>query len=98
MNANRRVHEATSRPVGATGGAPPTDAEIRRRVIDRVIDLGGEVCAAACERGAVRLRGRVGLRSDRARAQQAICALDGVNRLDSGFAYLVDDRLESVHG
>ncbi len=76
----------------------PSDTEIRRRVIDRVIDLGGEVYTAACERGAVEVRARVGMRSEVAMAEQAIRALDGVARLDARFAYTVDDCREPAHG
>jgi len=78
--------------------ALPSDAEIRRRVIDRVIDLGGEVYAATCEHGAVRVRGCVELRSEIAMTELAIRTLDGVIRLDADFAYTVDDHRESVHG
>lgn len=70
---------------------PPSDAEIRRRVIDRVIDLGGEAYAVTVEHGVVRLRGRMGVRTAVGLAERAVRALDGVTRLDARLSYAVND-------
>jgi CBS-domain-containing membrane protein len=76
----------------------PGDAELRRRVIDRVIDVGGEVYEASADHGAVHVRGRVVLRSEIAVVERAIRALDGVSGLDASFVYTVDDRGGLVRG
>ncbi|HEU5426604.1 MAG TPA: BON domain-containing protein [Actinocrinis sp.] len=64
------------------------DDEIRRRVIDRVIDVGGEVLGIEVEHGAVRLRGRVGEAGQRALVSELILKVDGVESVVAALALL----------
>jgi CBS domain-containing protein len=64
---------------------PPADAgdaDLRRRVIDRVIDAGGEVLAIAVDRGVVRLHIRVGIRGEAPLIERMLGGLPGVARLE----------------
>lgn len=71
-----------------------SDEEIRRRVIDRVIDVGGEVLYVEVEHGAVRLRGRVGVPAEVTLAQDLVRRVDGVESVIAQFTLLdeVDDE------
>lgn len=76
----------------------PADPEVRRQVIDRVIDAGGEVLGAGVENGAVRLRGRVGGRDEAAVVERLVRAVDGVVALDASFSYIDEPSGEPVRG
>lgn len=65
--------------------------EVRRRVIDRVIDAGGEVSMITVSRGTVLVRGRVGCRSEIAMLEHELRGIPGVARLDLRLAYDIDD-------
>ena len=75
----------------------PADSEVRRRVIDRVIDAGGEVLGACVENGVVRLRGRVGGPDEAAVVERLVRAVDGVVALDASFSYPDEPSREPVH-
>ena len=65
------------------GVQPPEDAqdvELRRHVVDRVIDAGGEVLAVAVDRGVVRLRIRFG--GDLSLIRQMLSIVPGVVELE----------------
>lgn len=62
------------------------DAEIRRRAVDRVIDVGGEVLGVTVHDGAVRLRGRVGAREDIPLLERLLREIDGATDVDAQFA------------
>lgn len=86
------VCDAAGRLVGMVSGSdlqlagPPADtdrdADMRRRVIDRVIDGGGEVFEIAVDRGVVRLRIRIGTRSEATLIEHMLGDLPGVVRLE----------------
>jgi CBS domain-containing protein len=69
----------------------PEDDEIRRRVIDRVIDAGGEVYAVTISEGSVWIRARVGCRSEIPVLEQMLRQTPGVVRFEADLAYDVDD-------
>jgi CBS domain-containing protein len=69
----------------------PGDAEVRRRVMDHVIDAGGEVYGIAVSDGNVWIRGRVGSRGEIPVLEQMLRETPGVKRLRVEFAYDVDD-------
>jgi osmotically-inducible protein OsmY len=71
-----------------------TDAEIRHHVIDRIIDAGGEVLGITVDRGAVRLRGRIGMRDDIALVERLLRAVDGVTDVDAQFTVGGEQYLE----
>jgi CBS domain-containing protein len=60
------------------------DAAVRRRVIDRVIDVGGEVLAIAVHKGVVRLHIRIGTRSALSTIEHMLRDVPGVTRLALG--------------
>jgi CBS domain-containing protein len=67
------------------GGRPSedvADARIRCRVIDRVIDLGGEVLAVSVDDGVVRLRIRIGTRGEIPLVERLLGRIPGVVRLE----------------
>lgn len=68
-----------------------SDAEIRTRAVDMVIDAGGEATAAIVSAGAVLLRGRVGCRGEIAPLQRKLSQIPGVTRLDLRMEYDIDD-------
>lgn len=74
------------------------DAEIRRRVIDRVIDVGGEALRVAVDHGAVRLHGHVGERDDIPLIEHLLREVDGVTDVDAQFAVGGESGLEPSHG
>ncbi|GAA2008864.1 hypothetical protein [Catenulispora subtropica] len=65
--------------------------ELRRRVVDRVIDAGGEVSMATVSDGMVLVRGRVGCRSEVAMLERELRDLPGVTQLDLRLGYDIDD-------
>ncbi|HZP51342.1 BON domain-containing protein [Actinocrinis sp.] len=76
----------------------PTDDEIRRRVVDRVIDVGGEVLDVKVTRGAVRLRGRVGEPGEIALAGMLLRRVDGVDSVVAQFTLLDEVSEEPTRG
>lgn len=62
------------------------DTEIRRRVIDRVIDVGGEVLDVAIDDGAVWLHVRLGERHGVALLERLLYEVDGVTSVHAQFA------------
>ena len=76
----------------------PTDDEIRRRVVDRVIDVGGEVLDVKVTRGAVRLRGRVGEPGEIALAGMLLRRVDGVDSVVAQFTLLDEVSKEPTRG
>ena len=76
----------------------PADPEVRRQVIDRVIDAGGEVLGACVENGAVRLRGRVGGPDEAEVVERLVRAVDGVVALDASFSYGDEASREPIRG
>lgn len=62
-----------------------TDEEIRRHVIDRVIDLGGEVFGVTVYHGVVRLHGRVGMREDVPVIERLLQEVEGVTGIETLF-------------
>jgi hypothetical protein len=85
MDENRTVETAVSPAVVVATAGAPGDAEIRRRVIDRVIDVGGEVLDARVDHGAVWVRGRVGEPGQVTLAQRLMRQIDGVMSVDAVF-------------
>jgi osmotically-inducible protein OsmY len=75
-----------------------SDAEVRRRVVDRVIDVGGEVLYVEVHRGFVRLRGRVGEPGEAALAQALIRQVDGVRGVVAQFTLLGEIGDEPARG
>lgn len=75
-----------------------SDDEIRRRVVDRVIDVGGEVLYVEVDHGAVRLRGRVGEPGELALAQDLVRRIVGVESVVAKFTLLDDPADESARG
>ncbi|HEU5355580.1 MAG TPA: BON domain-containing protein [Actinocrinis sp.] len=65
-----------------------SDEEIRRRVVDRVIDVGGEVLYVEVDHGAVQLRGRVGEPGEVALAQDVVRRVAGVESVEAMFTLL----------
>lgn len=76
---------------GAAREQPLSDAEIRTRAVNRVIDAGGEVFAAFVAVGSLKLRGRVGCRSEIALLERSLADIPGVTRVDLRLAYDIDD-------
>lgn len=76
----------------------PDDAEIRRRVVDRVLDAGGEVCGARVERGVVSLYGKVGSRRQIPLVEQLVRQIDGVVSVNAVFTVGGDGVREIVRG
>jgi len=76
----------------------PADPEVRRQVIDRVIDVGGEVLGVHVENGGVRLCVRVGGRDEAAVVERLVREIDGVVALDASFSYLDELSGEPVRG
>ena len=77
----------------------PTDAQLRRQVIDRVTESGGEVYAVTVSRGAVWVRGRVPSRDEIALLEQVLRETTGVERLELEFSCddeTADSRAPSV--
>jgi predicted transcriptional regulator len=75
----------------------PMDAELRRRVIDRVIDAGGEALGASVTAGAVSLHATVYTRSQAALVEHMVRSLPGVKRLDAAIDFRVDDMPQWAH-
>ena len=74
------------------GGKKPLDShEIRRLVVDRVIDAGGETAAVVVSGGSVLVRGRVGCRSEIAILDRELRSIPGVSRLELHLGYDIDD-------
>jgi CBS domain-containing protein len=69
----------------------PTDDRIRRRVIDRAIDLGAEIGSASVERGTVRVRARVARRSEIPVLRHQLRQVRGVIRLEADLDFDIDD-------
>ncbi len=74
-----------------------TDEEIRRHVIDRVIDMGGEVFGATVDHGVVRLRGRVGMREDIPLVDHLLRQVNGVTGIEAWFMIGDERRPEWGH-
>jgi osmotically-inducible protein OsmY len=75
-----------------------SDEEIRRRVVDRVIDVGGEVLDVEVDHGEVRLRGRVGEPGEAALARHLVRRVDGVRSVVAQFSLLDEVTRESARG
>jgi osmotically-inducible protein OsmY len=75
-----------------------SDEEIRRRVVDRVIDVGGEVLSVEVDHGAVQLRGRVGEPGEVALVQDLVCRVEGVESMVAQFTLLDEAAGESARG
>ena len=69
----------------------PDDREIRHRVTDRVVDIGGEVFSVSVSHGSVIVRGRVGNRSEVAVVERLLRETPGVARVTVDFEYDHDD-------
>lgn len=78
---------------GTDRAKPLSDAEIRTCAVDRVIDAGGEVSAAFVAAGSLRLRGRVGCRSEIGLLERSLADIPGVRRLDLRLEYDIDDTI-----
>lgn len=77
---------------GTTGREKPLSGrELRRRIVDRVIDAGGEVTSVVAAGDTVLVRGRIGLRSEIAMLDRELRQIPGVSRLELHFTYDVDD-------
>lgn len=76
----------------------PDDAEIRRRVVDRVLDAGGEVSGARVEHGVVSLYGKVGSRRQIPLVEQMVREIDGVVSVNAVFTVCGGDLRELVRG
>lgn len=76
----------------------PSDDEIRRRVVDRVIDVGGEVLYVKVAHGAVRLRGRVGEPGEITLAGKLLRRIDGVDSVVAQFTLLDEVNNEPARG
>lgn len=76
---------------GTERAEPLSDAEIRTRAVDRVLDAGGEVSAAFVAAGSLRLRGRVGCRSEIGLLERSLADIPGVRRVDLRLEYDIDD-------
>lgn len=76
----------------------PGDGELRREIIDRVIDLGGEVFCVRVDDGAVTLRGRVGDVGEIALIESALRRIEGVVGVDATFTVHTDEHRELVRG
>jgi CBS-domain-containing membrane protein len=59
-----------------------TDSVVRRGVIDRVIDAGGEVLAVTVAKGVVRLHIRIGTASEIPLLEHLLSSVPGVTRLE----------------
>lgn len=66
----------------------PDDTELRRRVIDRVIDIGGEVFALDVAHGEVRLLARIGDPQQAALVADLLLRIEGVRSVSSVLTYL----------
>jgi CBS domain-containing protein len=73
------------------GSLLPGDDEVRRRIIDRVIDFGGEVYTASVSGGSVHVRGRVTRAGEVAVLEKLLRETPGVVDLQLDFIYDVDD-------
>jgi osmotically-inducible protein OsmY len=67
------------------------DADVRRRVVDRVIDAGGEVQSVVVLDGCVWLQARIGVRSEIPLAERMVRSIPGVAQLQAVFRCDVDD-------
>jgi len=67
------------------------DDRIRRRVIDRAIDLGAEIGSVSVERGTVRVRARVARRSEIPVLRHQLRQVRSVVRLEAELDFDVDD-------
>jgi len=76
---------------GTDQAKPLSDAEIRTCAVDRVIDAGGEVSAAFVTAGSLRLRGRVGCRSEIGLLKRSLADIPGVRQVDLRLEYDIDD-------
>ncbi|MBS2966929.1 CBS domain-containing protein [Actinocrinis puniceicyclus] len=76
----------------------PGDGELRRKIIDRVIDLGGEVFSVRVDDGAVSLCGRVGDVGEIALIERALRLIDGVVSVDATFTVHTGEHRELVRG
>jgi CBS domain-containing protein len=74
----------------------PDDREIRRRVTDRVIDVGGDVYAVCVAHGSLVVRGRIGNRSEIAVVERILRKIPGIDRVTLDFEYETDDTAGSV--
>jgi CBS domain-containing protein len=68
------------------GSLLPTDADLERRVVDRVAGAGGEVDAVTVSGGSVWIRGRVASRGEIAVLEQGLRETPGVVYLELDFA------------
>ncbi|NUP46613.1 MAG: hypothetical protein HOW97_04775 [Catenulispora sp.] len=82
---------AVAEPPAAGDGDLPDRAELRRRVVDRVIDAGGEVSTAIVSGGTVLVRGRVGCRSEIPMLERELLCIPGVTELELHLGYDIDD-------
>lgn len=92
----RTLDEDEAGPLAGRGEFVPDDAELRRRVIDRVIDLGGEVIAVEVDHGEVWLLGRIGEPGQAALVARLLRRIDGVHSVSSVLTYLEERSREPV--
>ena len=78
---------------GAERTEPLSDAEIRTCAVDRVIDAGGEVSAAFVSAGSLRLRGKVGCRSEIGLLKRSLANIPSVRQVDLRLEYDIDDTI-----
>jgi CBS domain-containing protein len=76
----------------------PGDIELRRQVVDRVIDLGGEVLNVRVLRGEVTLCGRVGEAGEIPLIERALHRIDGVVSVSAVFTVNAGERRELIRG
>ena len=74
----------------------PDNREIRRRITDRVIDMGGDVYSVCVAHGSVFVRGWIGNRSEIAVVERLLRKTQGVDRVTLDFEYETDDTVGSV--
>jgi hypothetical protein len=90
-----RYLKGSARRQSPAPAEPLSDAEIRARAVDRVLDAGGEVTGAIVIAGSVWLRGRVGCRSEITLLRRALAEIPGVNQVVLRLEYDIDDVSEN---
>jgi hypothetical protein len=76
----------------------PGEEEIRRRVTDRVVDVGGEVYSVTVAHGSVVVRGRVGDRAELPVVERLLRETPGVSDVRLDFEYGTDDTADATAG